>query len=128
MSKKVGITVLIVVILVIMYAACQAGVCSGINNKINNKVAGTYKEQYLEITLNNDDSFTYINRMSGLSAKGKYTYDIVNEDKAIVTLIVESGYCSYNGGVVYFNLYGKCIFSPTINGSEVVARAMEKVN
>lgn len=121
MNKKIGIGVLIFVIIVMIFFVFQSGVCSS-----DNKVSGTYREQYLEITLNNDNSFSFINNISGTSAKGNYTYNETDE-KAIITLNVQSGNCSYNGGIVYFNLYGRCVFVPTINGAEVVARMMDKV-
>ena len=117
MKKSIVLAILIIVI-----STCLLATVGCV--KQNNVVVGTYREQYLEITLKSDYTFSFKNSISGTTASGSYTYEMINSEKATVTLSVKSGTCSYDGGIVYIN----SSFFPTMNGKEVVSRRMDKVN
>ncbi len=92
----------------------------------SNPVIGTYRETYLQITLKSDKTFYFYNSISNTSVTGSYTYSLSDDNsKAYVSFKISSGNFSYDGAVIYFN-YGS-VLCPTINGSEVVARQMDKI-
>ena len=101
MSKKVGITVLIVVILVIMYAACQAGVCSNTNNIVGKNIAGEYEGsgfssvggEFVEekIEFKNDDSFVLKARLPYLSSEWSVILGTYKVEGKNILLTLRSG-------------------------------------
>lgn len=119
-----------IVILIIIVSVIAAAILyfKNFSCSSNNAVTGTYREDYLSITLYNNNTFKFYNAMAGTSAEGKYTYNASENGKtAKIGLKVNSGLCSYDGAVIYF-YEGSTRLIPTINGKEIVARMMTKVN
>ena len=112
---------IVLIIIIMLISTCLLATVGCV--KQNNVVVGTYREQYLEITLKSDYTFSFKNSISGTTASGEYSYTMLDSGKAKVTLTVKSGSCSYDGGTVYIN----DSFFPSINGKEIVQRRMYKV-
>ena len=117
----------IIGVIIILFCVVVIGMIVIENFGGNNPVKGTYKEQYLKITLSNN-SFEYYNGISNTTTTGDYEYTLSEDGKkATVRLIHNSSACSYDGAIVYF-FDGETWLVPTINGSEVIARRMVKIS
>ena len=121
-SKIIGI-LLILLCFVVIGVILAENFCSN-----NNPVSGNYRESNLSITLDRKNQFEYYNAITNTTTTGEYTYQMSEDgEKAYITLIHNSRWCSYDGAVIYF-FEGETWLVPTIDGSEVPARRMVKVS
>lgn len=126
MEKKVGkiVGILLIVFCVIVIAVIAIENFGGESNR----VCGNYRESNLSISLDRKNKFEYSSSITNTVTKGEYTYQLSDDgEKAYVTLIHNSRWCSYDGAVIYF-FEGETWLVPTIDGREVIARRMVKVS